>query len=219
MARPNIPLDITRVVVEGSAGSQNFVNTFWLQTPSTGTPTGTQMNALAASFLAKFALMWKNVANNLAKVDQCICEWNDGNGNMVVGTDATLTAGTGTSGLTVAQVAWVLSWRLASRYRGGHPRTYLAGIDTIELNDNTSFKAGSVSTLQGLANTFLSSVDGIVSTPFSSVTLGVLRQFANGGSETKPPTYLTPPQFKPFTSVVVKPGIATQRRRLGNNFS
>lgn len=177
------------------------------------------MSAFAHSFLAAFAAMWSQVGFSSCSVDQCIAEWNDGAGNVVAGTDATLTAGTGTHGSTPANLAWVLSWRLAARYRGGHPRTYLAGIDAIELLDNVSFKPGSVTTLQGLANTFLGAINALTPAPFSSVTLGVLRQFANGGSTKVPPIFLDPPQFKPFQSVVVKPGIATQRRRLGDNFS
>lgn len=219
VARPNIPLDITRIVIEGAAGAKPWVNTFWLQTPSSGTPTGTQMNALAHSFLVAFEAMWKVPTASGASCNQCLAEWNDGNGNMVVGTDATLQAGTQTSGLSIASISMVLSWRLSARYRGGHPRTYLAGLDVSQFQDNATYKSTSVSAVQSAANTFLAAIDAIVSTPFTSVTLGVLRQFANGGSEAKPKVYLTPPVFKPYTSVVVKPGIATQRRRLGDNFN
>jgi len=195
------------------------VNTFWLQTPSSGTPTGTQMNSLAASFLTAFNNMWKVAMASGAATTQCIAEWNDGNGNMVVGTNANPQAGTQTSGLSIASIAMILSWRLSARYRGGHPRTYLAGVDTSQFQDNATFKTTSVSAVQTAANTFLSAIDALVSTPFTSVTLGVLRQFANGGSEATPKVFLNPPVFKPFTSVIVKPGIATQRRRLGNNLN
>jgi len=196
-----------------------MVNTFWLQTPSSGTPTGAQMNSLAASFMTAWNLLWKVPTASSAATTQVLIEWNDGNGNMVVGTNATPVSGTQTSGLMAAQIAMVLSWRLAARYRGGHPRTYIGGLDISQQQDNLTWKTTSVANVQTAANTFLSSIYAIVSTPFTSVTLGVLRQFANGGSETKPPTFLTPPVFKPYTSVIVKPGIATQRRRLGNNLN
>ena len=178
------------------------------------------MNTLAHDFMGFFNTMWRGNANSAAATTQVIIEWNDGSGDMVVGTDATPVSGAGSHGLTLASTAMVISWRLSARYRGGHPRTYLAGIDTLLLNDNATWTTAGVSSQQTLVNTFLSAVDGIVSAPFTSVTLGVLRQFANGGSETKPdPTFLNPPQFKPFTSGIVKPGIASQRRRFGNNLS
>jgi len=73
--------------------------------------------------------------------------------------------------------------------------------------------------VQAQANTFLSAVNALTPSGFTSVTLGVLRQFANGGSETKPPTFLNPPVFRAFSSVIAKPGMGTQRRRFGDNLN
>jgi len=86
------------------------------------------------------------------------------------------------------------------------------------LNQNT-WASTHVAELQTRANAFLAAINALTPSGFTSVTLGVLRQFADGGSETVPPTYLTPPVFVPFTNVIAKPGIATQRRRLGDNLS
>lgn len=177
------------------------------------------MNALAHTFMGLFNSMWKVEMNSAAATSQVIMEWNDGAGGFVVGSDATPVSGVATNALSLASACWVLSWRLGVRYRGGHPRTYLAGGDTAALHDNASWSTGAVAGLQAAANTFLSSVDAIVSAPFTSVTLGVLRQFANGGSEADPQVFLNPPIFSPFTSVIVKPGVGSQRRRFGNNLS
>lgn len=177
------------------------------------------MNALAHSFMLAFNTMWSSVAFSGSATSQVIVEWNDGDGNVVAGSDATPVSGGGSGGFTPASVAWVISWRISPRYRGGHPRTYLAGIDRVELADQVSFVGSSVTALQASVNTFFNAINALTPAPFTSVTLGVLRQFANGGSTTKPPTFLTPPQFIPFTGGVVKPGVATQRRRLGDNFN
>lgn len=85
--------------------------------------------------------------------------------------------------------------------------------------DEATWLTAFVSDKQTRADTFLAAINALTPAPFTSVTLGVLRQFASGGSETKPPTFLVPPVFRPFTSVIAKPGIGSQRRRLGNNLA
>jgi hypothetical protein len=219
VARPPIPAGVVRVAVEGHSGTAPWVNTFWLATTGASPPTGTQVSGLASSFMGLFNTMWSADTSSTAGTSQTICEWNDGAGNVVDGAASTPVAGTSGSGYLPASVAMVISWRLAQRYRGGHPRTYIAGCSIGMLATQTTFSTSVVSDMQTHVNTFLAAVNGLAPSGFSSVTLGVLRQFANGGSETKPPTFLNPPQFKPFVSGIVKPGVATQRRRLGDNLN
>jgi len=163
--------------------------------------------------------LWSADTSNAAATTQVLMQWFDGAGNIVDGSDATPTSGTSGTALLPANTAFVLSWRLAQRYRGGHPRTYIAGCSQGMQNDAATWKSTVVADIQTKANTFLAAVNALTPSGFTSVTLGVLRQFANGGSETHPPTFLTPPVFHAFTSVIAKPGIATQRRRLGNNLN
>lgn len=219
MSRPAIPLDICRVVVEGHVATLPWVNTFWLHTPSSSTPSGTQVSALAHAFLAAYNTAFVPGMIATSATTQCIVEWNDGGGGVVDGTDATPVSGSAGGAALPASAAFILSWRLGVRYRGGHPRTYLGGQSTTYQNDPATWTTSHVSAMQTATNTFLSTINALSPAPFTSVSLGVLRQFANGGSETKPPTFLNPPVFRPFTSVICKPGIATQRRRLGNNLN
>lgn len=166
-----------------------------------------------------FNTLWANNSSGNAATSQVICTWNDGAGGAVDGSDATPVSGSSGSQPMPASAAAILSWRLAKRYRGGHPRTYLAGQVVGSMMNEVEWLSAFVTDKQTRANNFLTGVNALTPSPFTSVTLGVLSYFAAGGSETKPPTYLDPPVFRPFTSVIAKPGIATQRRRLGSNFN
>lgn len=208
-----------RVAVQGSFSDTTWVNVFWLKVITSGTPTGTQVAGLAHSFLADYNTSLMPGRSTACQTAQCICQWNDGSGGMVEGADATPAPGDQAGSFLSAQVALIISWRLAVRYRGGHPRSYLAGWPTTALLAANNWQSGVVTATQTRVSTFLTNINGLTPTGFSSVTLGVLRQFANKGSEAKPPNFLDPPQFRPFTSAVVKPGLATQRRRLGANLN
>lgn len=177
------------------------------------------MNALANSILGNYNAKFMPSRSSECSTEQVIAEWNDGAGGMVTGTDATPVSGGIAGSYLPANIAMVLSWRISVRYRGGHPRSYHAGWADTWTASATQWNATDLAAYQTEASAFLTAINAIVTAPFSSVTLGVLRQFAHGGSETKPPTFLDPPVFQAFSSVIVKPGIATQRRRLGANFS
>lgn len=218
-ARPNVPLNVVRVAVLGTYGDTTWVNTFWLQCGGSSSPTGTQMNAFAHSFLASYnSRLVPHRSTSLSSVE-CIMDWNDGAGNQVAGTDATSAAGAASGSALPASTACVISWRISQRYRGGHPRTYLGGIPASALNQVNNFASSFVSNVQTDVNNFFADINALTPAPFTSVVLGTLRQFARGGSETTPKTFLNPPVFVGYLSGIVKPGVATQRRRLGDNLN
>lgn len=219
MARPLIPLDIVRVVVEGTVNSFPWVNTFWLKAPSSATPTGTQVSALAQAFHGAYNTRLMSGRSDHCSLLQTIAEWNDGAGGVVDGAFATPHVGTFTGEAVPMSVAMVISWRVAVRYRGGHPRSYLAGLADAARQDEVSWNSTNVSAFSSQAANFLDDINALSPAPFTSVSLGVLRQFANGGSEAKPPVFLNPPVFRPFTSALAKPGLGSQRRRFGHNLN
>lgn len=219
IARPAIPLDVVRVAVEGHVNGHPWVNTFWLKVVTASTPTAAQVNGLAAAFHSAYNARLMAGRSNLCAQVQTLAQWNDGAGGMVDGSNATLHNGTFSGESVPMNVAAVVSWRLSVRYRGGHPRSYLAGFADAARADEVSWNTTNITAWSSQVSNFLSDINALTPTGFSSVVLGVLRQFAGGGSETHPPTFLNPPVFRPFASAVFKPGIGTQRRRLGSNLN
>jgi len=58
-------------------------------------------------------------------------------------------------------VAFGIEWHAATRYRGGHPKTFLPGYVAVGLADSLSWTSGTVTTTQTAVNGFLTSAVGI----------------------------------------------------------
>lgn len=188
-----------------------------VQAPTDGEPGITDMNALAADLHDHYASNLMNLRNVDATFEQTVATWYDGSGGVVVGAHADPAVGTDGGPALTGQVALVLSWRIARSYRGGHPRSYLAGWSQTSLDTSVKWSDDLIGDMQAAAESFLGDVNGTELGVSGHVTLGTLSWFVAGGSELVPREYRDTPTFFPIGSVVAKPGVATQRRRLGSN--
>ena len=212
---PEPPVDTVRVAINGLNDSYPWTNVFWLKVVSGGTRTYADLSTLLIAFAAAhFTHLLPHVSNNVAQ-QTCHGSWQTGAGTAIESTVAALGVGGGVAQPLPASAAAVLSWQIASRYRGGKPRTYLPGMTTSGIADTAHLSGSSVTTYANDAEAFRVAVNALTAGAITSVTLGTLRRFADGGSETIPPTYLNPPVFWPFLSVLVHARLGTQRRRLG----
>lgn len=117
-------------------------------------------------------------------------------------------AGADTGDILPASAAAVLSWGISRRYRGGHPRTYLAGLTVNARVSSTQLTATKVTNLANAAATFRNNVNAIATGPITSLELGQLSYYTGGAPRVTP-------LFDPFISVGVNGRIDSQRRRLG----
>lgn len=112
-----------------------------------------------------------------------------------------------------ASIAVCLSWQGVGRWRGGHFRTYLAGISSVNMDSSGGryLNAPSQSHFQAAAENWLTSVNN---TPALSngdtIVMGGIRRPKD--PITKDPL---PPFFFPYFGVAVDSRIDSQRRRLG----
>jgi hypothetical protein len=129
-------------------------------------------------------------------------------------------AGTSGSGAVPASVAFVMSAHVAFRYRGGHSRVYLAGLNTTLLTDVNTWSV----TAQGSVNTAWTGIlaDLVASPPVAvgSLSAVVVHAYSSnpadfGGTPptTKPPWPLATPVTYPVTSWSTNPQAGSQRRR------
>jgi hypothetical protein len=188
-----------------------------LQAPTDGEPGITDMNGLADDLRTAYGDHLMSPRNIDATLEQCVATWYDGSGGVVVGASAAPVVGTDGGPALTGQVALVLSWRIARSYRGGHPRSYLAGWSQTSLDTAVKWSDDLIGTMQDAGEAFLGAVNGTELGVSGHVTLGTLSWFVAGGSELVPREYRDTPVFFPIGSVVAKPGVATQRRRLGSN--
>lgn len=128
--------------------------------------------------------------------------------------------GTGGGNAPQAATSFILSQKTALKYRGGHSRVYLPGIETSQLSDNNSWSI----TAQGLVFTAYS---GMISdlTTSPPVGVGAMSQvvvryissnkadFPAGDVPTTFPALLPTPMVLPVTAITANPQVGSQRRR------
>lgn len=206
-----------RVAISGTFGPALWSNIFHYKTVESGTPTAADLADLNADLLTGFGVEFApNLSTNWSTVQIENVYYPVAGGELVSALSA---AHVGTdSGVDLpAAAAMVINWQIPSHYRGGHPRTYLCGLVQDRMQDSQDWSAATISDFETAAAAWLAAFNTHTTTHFSSVTMGTLRRFANGGSETKPdPTYLNPPVFYAIASSSVRVKIGNQRRRNTN---
>jgi len=209
---PPAPLGI-RVIFKGTYQGSNWANIMYVQY-STGTPTVADLNTLAASIGSNYrtnVMVNSVVTCHLTSVT--LVDINTDSGN--AGVD--LTDRTGPVALTgmPVQVCQVLSWKIARRYRGGHPRSYIAGISDSQRADFRTWSVASKNALAAGGLAFITAVNALSSASTGQLTLGTYSYYHGVDPVTHKPILRTTPLFQKYIGTGVDGRIDTQRRRLG----
>jgi hypothetical protein len=107
-----------------------------------------------------------------------------------------------------ANIAVGISWKVGLYYRGGHPRTYLAGIPSTARANVREWTNTYATAVAASAVNFLGDVNALTPGSITDVDLGMLSYVVNKA-------YRAQAAFFPFTSATVDKRIDTMRRRLG----
>lgn len=205
--RPQQPVGTARVAISGrGAGGNTWVNVFWLSLTATthvasdlGNIENTMATAFGTRFLpsmaSEFSLSlikttWLYAAGQAIEVQQTLS--GNGTGGTQNSTDSTCA---------------LINWSILDFYRGGHPRTYLAGLPENHISNGRLLDSSYASTLATAAQGFLADCNALTHGGISAAALGTVR-FASGNA------WLSPPVFRAYQGASVNPILATQRRRL-----
>lgn len=110
-------------------------------------------------------------------------------------------------GIKDSAASIVLNWVISSYYRGGHPRTYRAGVPSGYMLDGANIDSADLAALGSHANAWRNAINALTTTNITKVELGTVRYEAAG-------VWLSPPEFFPFTSVSARSKLGSQRRRI-----
>jgi len=112
-----------------------------------------------------------------------------------------------------ANVALCISWKIHPVYRGGHPRTYVSGIQSDHLASVNSWEATKLTSWQARASQFHDNLEAIgsIGSGIETVEHGVV-SFVRAGA------WREPPVFYRILDSTVDSRVDTQRRRLGPDF-
>jgi len=196
------PAGVGRLTLEGTDATANWANVFHVYAPG-NILTDPRVAGLAQDIglLFETNLFYANCSGGLG-VAKATLAMSDGS-TIVVGESALGFSGTDTGTPMPGAVSCVISWLGAWHYRGGKPRTYLPGLTTSWLNSPTQLDGGLLASQTLNALNTMTSIDAYSASDVPSLSLGVLL----GNTPTSPGT------FAPFTGVLCRQQIGSQRRR------
>lgn len=211
--RPTPPTRCVKLVYNGHYGGAPWANVMWLFVTGSGVISTTDLNNLAGACRARYVTRFLPLLSSVLELQSTqVVLYSDG--DALEGNDATIATGGHASGSRYpANIACCISWNIAPVYRGGHARTYLAGLSSDQGAAVNTWDAAFLTSLRAAAGSFHTDLEAItgVGTGITSVEHGVV-SFVRAGA------WRTPPVFYRITGAAVDARIDTQRRRLGPDF-
>jgi hypothetical protein len=211
MATRRGPDNSVRVAISGKNIGNNWANIFHCQLTTSGSiaqaDLDTWLNSFQAQYKTSFAARQNSNATYLLATATL---YTPGGG--VLQSTFTMT-GTGSKGGTAvldSSMCKVVSWLTTVYWRGGKPRTYLPGIETVDLaaSSGSTLANAEITALQTAAAGFRTAINALTATSITGTTLGFV-SFTTGNVVR--PT----PLFFAFTGAKVHSRAGTQRRRMG----
>jgi hypothetical protein len=203
--RPDPPVGTAKVVILGNDSGQTVENVFWLDCAGTGTYATAGLIAQGVKTAWDTYIMAQCASHYTAT--ECIVTHYDGAFNPQ-GSYSSTTPGLIVSDGEPASTACVLSWKIPATWRGGRPRTYVAGVPKAALLTTRQYTSSYTASMLSAGAAFRTAVNAIVHAPVTGVELGTV-SFVHANA------WRTPPLFFSYAAVGVQSRICTQRRRLG----
>jgi hypothetical protein len=187
------------------------VNVFNVLHASSVPATGWAVSELQAMANAVRAAWVTNVlplqASTLTLTDVQVVDLSSNTGNEATASGSS--NGTAVASSLPANVAVTWSWRIGTRYRGGHPRTYIGGIPTNAATNANTILASSVTAHLNAATAIRAAING-VNVGGNPAAHSVVHYVRGGVRLGVPETSFT-------TGVSVDSRFDSQRRRLGRD--
>jgi hypothetical protein len=205
--RPAPPVGTARVAITGHGAAGNtWANVFWLSITAT-THVAADLKSIIDSMVAAWATEFQGQMASPYVQTGAKASWLYASGQVLEYGGSYSNAGTSGSSYISDASCVVIDWSIPDYYRGGHPRTYLAGVPSAALSLGRTLTSGYQTGVGTAASTWATAVNGLSHGGISAVTLGTVR-FASANA------WLSPPVFRAYASASVRPVLGTQRRRL-----
>lgn len=211
---PDVPnvLKVELIYSNGGGPAVNLLHFLW----SGSAPSATDCSAIAAGVAAQWqSYILPLLSTNLILEDCVVTDLSSS--TSATGASHIGVAGADGNPVLDAAASIVLSHKIARRYRGGHPRTYLPGIVQTALSDVRTIGASLVTTLDAAFANFLSH---FVGTGFGATSIGAFVAVSYVDKTVNPvaPFRRVSPLVENVVSTGTQKRLCTQRRRLGTLF-
>lgn len=189
----------------GHIGGLPWTNTVWFAFE--GSPSGSDLDTLADGGYTAWEDNLLDFTSTANVLTQCVATVWDG-GLELEGVHVASEAGTNDQEPVPGNVALVVSWKIREHYRGGKPRSYIAGCTRDKYASNAAWDDDFVAAVSTLAQSYLDDVNALTAGGITAVVASVVHFFSDGAA-------LDPPQLSPLVGAAAQKRICTQRRRLG----
>jgi hypothetical protein len=207
--RPQPPAGVCKLVLNGLLfGVHPTVNVWWLKLTSAGAPNAADLLNILTTIKTDFN---GNVATDLSSnwaANGFDAHWIPTVGTIVEASVAYPNAGAGGAAVQDASACYVVDWLTGLYYRGGHPRTYFAGVQSADVTLGSTIGGTRLTDLATNAAAWMAQINALSHGDITAVKFGTV-SFASGKA------WRVPPVFVPYTGVKIRSTIGTQRRRIG----
>lgn len=206
-ALPASPGDVKITIVQSLAGVSVY-NVLHASGPNSAGYTSTELGSLASAVRSAWVT---NViplqATALTLTDVVVDDLSNDLGARGIASGSN--AGTAGGTIVPASVAVCWSWKIANRYRGGHPRTYIGGVTASGMSNQNTWLSTYVTSHTNAATAIRTAIN-TTSVGGSTWTLICLSYY-------KDKALRPDPVPRPISGVSVDTRIDSQRRRLGRD--
>jgi len=205
--RPPPPDNTIRLVFSGVCRSMPWANVMWLSVTA-----NTYTAADLSSILTSIGDQWRQDFCPSQASDTTLTQimgiWKTPGAGEIVQSYTQPQAGTAVgASLNNVATAAVINWRIDRYYRGGRPRTYIAGVPDTACTDGVHLAQSYLTTLQAGAGAFRQALDALTVGGITNVKLGTV-------SFVSQKAWRIPPVFFAFNGSAVRSVLGTQRKRL-----
>ena len=211
--RPPLPQTV-RIAIYSTNNNEvpirQAANIMYCQFNPALTPTVAELTLLASTAQSRWGARMSPFMNITSEVVQAIATLIDGSETQGISTTPAV-QGTGAGGDMPDNTAACISWPIAVAYRGGHPRSYLFGLDRSVLDAGPSTNKLSAASALAIATAGTNYLSDVAAVPIGGSTpvIGTVSYV-----RAKAPR-VVPVFFAYGTNVRVNTRLASQRRRLG----
>lgn len=218
---PNPPIilppapKVLRVRLIGTSQTRPWVNVLHVRY-TTGSPSTADCNTYASNISSYWNSSIAPVVTTQTQLNSVeVLDLDTDHGNIYVNN----TVRTGTkvgSSYAPTNTACCVSWKILRRYRGGHPRTYVAGVLFSDMVNGTTWSGTYVTAMSAAWNAFLTSVNSMTGTnsPFFLCNVSYYKAHQGYPNDVRPV-----PQLDDIQSATVHTRIDSMRRRTGKETS
>jgi hypothetical protein len=205
--RPPIPPGICKVEYAGTFLGHQWKNIAYAALGGTGIGSA-DLNTMAGTINTSWGTRFIASLSDQCQLNSVKLTHIPSVGNEVIGISTVAKIGARAGGFVDnSSSCMLINWNVNKYYRGGHPRWYIASVETADVTNGSLLSGGMRTQMTTAANGHLNDVNAITTSNITAVTLGTLSWVHNKA-------WRVPPVHFPYITASVGATIATQRRRI-----